>query len=137
MVSEVVPASPPVPRPPGGARIPSLDGLRGISILAVMASHLTRAANVPPLPGWVDSLGEFGVRVFFVISGYLITTLLLAEQRKTGTISLKGFYARRAYRIFPAFYVFIAVVAVLSVAGVVTLAPGDLVHAVTFTRNYH
>jgi peptidoglycan/LPS O-acetylase OafA/YrhL len=102
-----------------------------------MASHAAGTVNVPPLPRWVGSLGEFGVRVFFVISGYLITTLLLAEHRKTGTISLKDFYVRRVYRIFPAFYTFIGVVALLSATGIVALGPGDLVHAVTFTMNYH
>jgi peptidoglycan/LPS O-acetylase OafA/YrhL len=111
--------------------------LRAVSILLVLCSHLYGTAGFPPMPRWVGSFGEFGVRVFFVISGYLITTLLLAEHAKTGTISLRGFYVRRVYRIFPAFYAFIAVVAALAAAGVLELMPGDLLHAVTFTMNHH
>jgi peptidoglycan/LPS O-acetylase OafA/YrhL len=130
-------AAPREKKAPGAGRMPSLDGLRAVSILLVLWSHVNGRVGFPPMPKFVTSLGDFGVRVFFVISGYLITTLLIGEQAKTGTISLKGFYVRRVYRIFPAFYVFIAVVAALSAAGVLTLRPGDLLHAVTFTMNYH
>ena len=138
--AQPIPAPAPAKAPekaPGAGRLASLDGLRAVSILLVLWSHLCKTANFPPMPRVVLSLGDFGVRVFFVISGYLITTLLLGEQAKTGTISLKGFYVRRVYRIFPAFYAFIAVVAVLSGAGVIELRPGDLLHAVTFTMNHH
>ncbi len=82
-------------------------------------------------------LGEMGVRVFFVISGFLITSLLLAEQQRRGAISLAKFYYRRALRIFPAFYVLIAVVAVLAVTGQLELKHNDLLAAVTYTTNYH
>jgi peptidoglycan/LPS O-acetylase OafA/YrhL len=81
--------------------------------------------------------GNVGVRVFFVISGYLITTLLLRELQRSGTISISQFYVRRAFRIFPAFYACLAVVAVLSALGVVTLRSGDILHAATYTTNYH
>src|SRR2546421_12834986 len=76
---------------------PSLDGLRAISILAVIWYH------VPELrPIWAT--GFLGVHLFFVISGFLITTLLLREKAATGSISLKKFYIRRTLRIFPAYY---------------------------------
>jgi peptidoglycan/LPS O-acetylase OafA/YrhL len=76
---------------------PSLDGLRAISILAVVWYH------VPELrPIW--KTGFLGVHLFFVISGFLITTLLLREKSEFGKISLKKFYIRRTLRIFPAYY---------------------------------
>jgi peptidoglycan/LPS O-acetylase OafA/YrhL len=122
----------------GGNRIPSLDGLRAVSILLVLFGHLCGTPNFLPLKPWGDlNTGEFGVRVFFVISGFLITTLLIKEEKKTGTVSLRGFYVRRFYRIFPAFYTYLAVMLTLAAASVIQLFPGDAIHAVTFTMNHH
>jgi peptidoglycan/LPS O-acetylase OafA/YrhL len=92
-------------------RIPSLDGLRAISITLVVLSHLVKwkHASLQVL----GSYGALGVHVFFVLSGYLITNLLLREYERSSTISLRDFYIRRAYRIFPAAFVFLAVVIVL------------------------
>jgi peptidoglycan/LPS O-acetylase OafA/YrhL len=125
-----------VPRVHG--RIPSLDGLRALSIALVMFAHLNDTR------GFVSSLeiehwqlGNLGVRVFFVISGFLITTLLLEESDRTGTISLGGFYVRRFFRIFPAFYCLCAVLFVLDATGVIALHPRDLLAAATYTVNYH
>jgi len=80
-------------------RIPSLDGLRAISITLVVVGHWVsvRYASQVAL-----SYAILGVRIFFIISGYLITTLLLKEYTKASTISLREFYVRRAYRILPA-----------------------------------
>ena len=75
--------------------MPSLDGIRALSVLAVIIYH----ANKMWLPG-----GFLGVEVFFVISGYLITLLLLAESEKNGSISLKEFWWRRARRLLPALW---------------------------------
>ena len=72
---------------------PSLDGIRGIAILAVLAIHF----EWPWLPG-----GFFGVDVFFALSGFLITTLLLEEQLQSGRISLGRFFMRRVLRLYPA-----------------------------------
>jgi peptidoglycan/LPS O-acetylase OafA/YrhL len=78
----------------------SLDGLRAIAILAVVWHH-----TGPPFPGWpISARGFLGVDLFFVISGFLIVTLLLRERRRTATISLRKFYGRRFLRIFPAYY---------------------------------
>lgn len=93
-------------------RIPSLDGVRAISIGLVIVAHLDLGRHVPGL--WRLDSGNLGVRIFFVISGFIITTLLLSELRQTGAISLAAFYRRRAFRILPAFYVFLAVVALLT-----------------------
>jgi peptidoglycan/LPS O-acetylase OafA/YrhL len=84
----------------------------------------------------VGDYGHLGVLVFFVISGYLITRLLLPTMRKNGRVSLKLFYARRALRLFPAAYTFIACICVLWVAGIVHLHAGDIWYAVTYTMNF-
>jgi peptidoglycan/LPS O-acetylase OafA/YrhL len=81
-------------------RIPSLDGLRAISIVFVVLGHMAHRGNVPGL--FWESYAYLGVRIFYVISGYLITQILLREHQKTSTISLRAFYIRRAFRIFPA-----------------------------------
>ena len=120
--------------------IPSLDGLRAISIMLVIASHTHWA-----LPGalsrsaWVNwhHYGVLGVSVFFVISGYLITKLLLKELDTTGSIRLKHFYVRRAFRIFPAFYVYLAFVGVLWSMGFEQQTLGSYIAAFTYTWNYY
>ncbi len=80
-------------------RIPSLDGLRAISISLVVIGHWTELRYHSDVAG---AFANLGVRIFFIISGYLITTLLLSEYEKTSTIRLREFYVRRAYRILPA-----------------------------------
>lgn len=88
----------------------SLDGLRGLSILGVVWFHtwFTTAyyPSLQKIP--VLHLGEFGVHVFFGISGFLITTLLLRERERYGDISLRDFYMRRALRIWPVYYATLA-----------------------------
>jgi peptidoglycan/LPS O-acetylase OafA/YrhL len=118
----------------GHARIPSLDGLRALSIAFVLLAHATHGLTGLRVIG---RMAPFGVRVFFVISGYLITSLLLKEEEKTGTISLRFFYLRRTLRIFPPFYVFIGVVALGAALGWFTLERYDLLAALTYTTNYH
>lgn len=81
-----------------------IDGLRAIAILSVVAYH----AGLPGVPG-----GFVGVDVFFVLSGYLITSLLIAEVRKNATISLPSFYARRIRRLFPALFVVVCTTCLL------------------------
>jgi len=75
--------------------LPGLDGLRALAVAAVLLYH----AELAWLPG-----GFLGVEVFFVISGYLITALLLTEWRQLGPVDLQGFWIRRARRLLPALY---------------------------------
>ena len=86
--------------------IPSLDGLRAISISTVLLAHFVSGKIFP---------GGLGVYVFFIISGFLITRLLLAEQDCTGMISLKAFYVRRICRLYPVIIVFSCVVTLLDI----------------------
>ena len=95
-------------------RIPSLDGLRAVSISLVVIGHSVEVR----LSGFDDgdvagAFANLGVRIFFIISGYLITTLLLKEYDRTSTIGLREFYVRRAYRILPAAIVFMVPVFVI------------------------
>jgi peptidoglycan/LPS O-acetylase OafA/YrhL len=97
--------------------IPSLDGLRALSILSVIFAHtnwfLPRFLTGSSLFQFTIGNSRSGVTVFFVISGFLITNLLLKEFDKTGKIALGRFYFRRSMRIFPAFYLYLLVVGVL------------------------
>src|SRR4051794_23888731 len=105
------------------SRIRSLDGLRAISILMVTVAHIVPAKG-SPFPRnwyWVARFGGLGVDVFFVISGFLITHLLIRERTKTGSISLSGFYTRRSLRIFPAYFTFLAVVFIFHRSGWLTV----------------
>lgn len=119
--------------------LPSLDGLRAISVVLVVIGHLTGTRNFPSLPGihLLGDIAHLGVTVFFVISGFLITSLLMKEYARNGYVSLKLFYARRALRILPASLALIGVAATLSAAGFITLHRYDLVTALTYTINFH
>lgn len=79
----------------GKWHIPQLDGLRGIAVLLVVMYHAWPSLNVA---------GREGVTIFFVLSGYLITSIALKEEAERGKVSLVGFYIRRTFRIFPLYY---------------------------------
>ena len=120
-------------------RIPGLDGLRAISICLVLCGHTAGGHGLVGGAGFwnhTGDLGNFGVRIFFVISGYIITYLLLKELGRTETISLKDFYLRRTLRIFPASYFFLTIVTLAYSLHVIDLHRGDLLHAYTYTMNY-
>lgn len=131
----------PAPKPsPRAVRIPALDGLRAISIAMVVVSHLSGTRGFPslaPILKYTGDIGVLGVRVFFVISGFLITTLLIDEQARTGRISMRDFYVRRAIRILPALLTFLAGIRLAEHLGWVKLFARDWPHALTFTMNYH
>jgi peptidoglycan/LPS O-acetylase OafA/YrhL len=109
-------------------RIHSLDGIRAVSILLVVVDHMGGRA--------VLEMGSLGVRIFFIISGYLITSLLLDELSKTGRINLFRFYYRRTMRIFPAFYFYLGCVLFLAAIGWVTLSKWDAIIAISYTSNF-
>ena len=118
-------------------RLHSLDGLRAASILLVILGHIGGTVNSPAWLTPFHNLGNFGVKIFFVISGFLITFLLLEELRCYGAINLRSFFMRRFFRIFPAFYFYIACIVVASSFGLIDLFKGDIFHAASFTMNYH
>ena len=111
--------------------LPGLDGLRALAVIAVLVYH----GN----PSWLRG-GFLGVEVFFVISGYLITMLLLSEHRRTGEIGVRHFWFRRARRLLPAVFALLVVVTAVSVLFVreeLTRLRGDLFAALTYTMNWH
>ncbi|MEO6815247.1 MAG: acyltransferase [Edaphobacter sp.] len=119
------------------SRIPSLDGLRALSILFVMGLHtMQRMPYRLPDICYAIFNGDTGVYIFFVISGYLITSLLLHEQQKTGSINMRSFYFRRAMRILPPIYFYVAVLLLLAWAGRLAVTKVDLFSALFFFRNY-
>lgn len=115
----------------------ALDGIRAFSILAVLWHHT--AAGLGGIP--LSSNGYLGVDMFFVLSGFLIVTLILRERERTGEFSLRRFYARRTLRIFPIYYLVLAAVLLL----VTVIRPGsqmrgafldELPFHLTYTTNW-
>lgn len=108
--------------------LPALDGLRAISILLVVFSHLGLASIVP---------GNLGVTIFFFISGFIITRMLLREAQARADISLPAFYVRRVFRLAPALLVYLA----LTVAAFAWLGnpipTRDVVAALLYFANYY
>jgi len=88
---------------------PSLDGLRAVSIVPVIWHHASASHGYTG----ILAAGHLGVQLFFAVSGFLITTFLLREKGRTGAVSLARFYARRSLRIFPLYYVVLAVYVLL------------------------
>ncbi len=117
----------------------SLDGLRAISVLAVMWHHTV--GHDKTLPHFFSN-GDEGVTLFFAISGFLITTLLLRERDTAGSINLRAFYIRRALRIFPLYYAVVAVYVVLTLLFERTSPAGreffaNLIFFLTYTSNWY
>ncbi len=116
--------------------LPSLDGLRAISISLVLLGHVSRTRGFISVDLGIGDYSHLAVVVFFVISGFLITRLMLLERTRNGQVSLKRFYARRALRLFPAMYTYVACVCILWAFGVLHLHARDIWHAVTYTVNF-
>jgi peptidoglycan/LPS O-acetylase OafA/YrhL len=120
------------------SRIRSLDGWRAVGVTLVLVSHAPYTTGFPEryaagLSAVFD--GELGVRIFFVLSGFLITYLLLAEAERAGVISLRRFYARRALRILPIYVTYLVVLALLTALGLYQDSLSSWIGALTFTRN--
>ncbi|MFC5700338.1 acyltransferase family protein [Cohnella faecalis] len=111
--------------------MPGLDGLRTLAVFAVIAYHLDLR--------WATG-GLLGVGAFFVLSGYLITDLLVEERQRNNRIDLKMFWIRRARRLLPAMlFMMLVVVAVLSItdSGRLASIKGDLLSALTYSSNWY
>ncbi|MCH7811855.1 MAG: acyltransferase family protein, partial [Chloroflexi bacterium] len=110
---------------------PALDGIRALAVAAVLAYH----ADLP----WARG-GFLGVDAFFVLSGFLITSLLLAEWRDTGSIGLRSFWARRARRLLPALFLMLAVTltlgAILATPEMLAKLRGDALSTLGYVSNW-
>jgi len=124
-----------------GEYIPILDGWRAVAILLVLLFHgllytdKAGSAYLSPLSYFAGRTGALGVLVFFCISGYLITTKLLWDSSVRSSFSIRAFYIKRIFRILPPLATYLIVSAILSAAGLITLAVGDW-SAPLFLRNY-
>jgi peptidoglycan/LPS O-acetylase OafA/YrhL len=118
--------------PAAGGHVRALDGMRAVAVILVLLFHLR-------FPGF--SAGFLGVDIFFVLSGFLITTLMLTEHDRTGRISLSDFWARRARRLLPALVLLLVVVAVVtwSTSTFTERASvrGDLLATAGYAANWH
>ncbi len=116
----------------GVGYLPGIDGLRALAVVAVLAYHLDA--------GWAAG-GYLGVEVFFVVSGFLITSLLLAEHREHGTIDLLAFWRRRARRLLPAVFVLVGLVftyaALVLPVGELHRFRGDGIASLLYVQNWH
>ncbi len=125
------------PRPgrPKTGYIPTLDGWRAIAVGMVLFDHTS--SSLLPLPLLdMRQFGALGVDLFFAISGLLICSRLLEEERLTGIISLKNFYIRRTFRIFPAAWLYLLTLALLAVLHVLPMDWPAWGSAMLFWRNY-
>ena len=111
--------------------IPTLDGWRAVAILLVIGDHLLTSVAGSPA-GRTTLPGQLGVNIFFGLSGFLITSRLLAER----SISLRRFYIRRVFRILPPALTYLAVLGALGAFGLIPLYPQELLGAACFFRNY-
>lgn len=122
-------------------KLPGLQGLRAISVLLVIAAHLVQQGTVPISEGWrawlitiLMDASHLGVNIFFVISGFLITSLLLHEEESKGKVSIGNFFMRRTLRVFPAYYFLLFVYFILQCWGVVTISGWSWLTAITYTK---
>jgi peptidoglycan/LPS O-acetylase OafA/YrhL len=112
-------------------RIPTLDGWRGIAILLVLADHFVPTSEHGPIFPGLPWIGQHGVAIFFVLSGYLITRKLVEEREKTGSNSLKDFYLRRAFRLMPCAWTYLAILAAFHI-----LQPFEAMSCLLSFRNF-
>lgn len=117
------------PAPGGSGPIPSLDGIRAIAVALVFFAHSGLEAVTP---------GGLGVTVFFVLSGYLISTLMRIEYARTGSINYRAFYLRRLLRLMPPLLIVVVAAALLSSLAVIdgAFTLGGLLAALFYAGNY-
>jgi peptidoglycan/LPS O-acetylase OafA/YrhL len=142
-------------------RLSTIDQWRGISVLMVIVHHFAdfryrqlfdvayRLSDFTRNPTfsnlsvagrrvfylWSHNIGPLGVQIFFAISGYIITRLLLKEHRNTGTVCFACFYIRRAFRILPALVLFVLITGLISYCGFITISPAEIGSVATFLCN--
>ena len=119
-------------------QIPSLNGLRALSICSVLIAHAhkTHGFHSPQVIHFICEWGAAGVDLFFVISGFLITTLLMRELDLHKSIGVRAFYIRRALRIMSAYLCFLGVIAALQLSGIIHIKGTEWIASTTYTVNF-
>ena len=131
-----------LPQPPKARHyVPTLDGWRAVAILIVLISHAADSiARFLRGAGWNSQVnmkfGFFGVGIFFALSGFLITTQMVFNEREQGAFNVRQFYWRRCFRILPAAYFYLIVVALLSFSGVLGVSLERWISSLLFFNNY-
>jgi peptidoglycan/LPS O-acetylase OafA/YrhL len=115
-------------------RIPSLDGIRAIAISLVLYAHAWVRTHTS---GERTDFGTLGVYIFFVLSGFLITGLMIRESELNQSVSLRNFYTRRFFRIIPPLLLFLFGVKILASLGLAAATNRALLFNLSFFRNYH
>jgi len=127
-------------------KLPSLNGLRAISVIIIVIHHyfiqtpflrhLNEDEQLRPFINFIQD-GHLAVSIFFIISGFLITSLLIKEENQTQTISLKKFYLRRTLRIFPAYYFLLFVYFLMQNMGLIHISGESWLTALTYTKYFN
>ena len=122
------------------ARIDYIDAWRFLAVVMVIQSHIFvySGLKVPLLTPYLDPLdrlGELGVLVFFVISGFVICSGLVAEKKRSGRICLSAFYVRRFYRIIPPLWLYLSGLLLLDAKGIIQISPQQALTSVAFLCN--
>ncbi|MDY3558316.1 acyltransferase [Gemmata sp. JC673] len=134
--ASLAPSAQPTPSRPVSAHLAPLDGIRAAAVILVLFSHSVIFGEFPALHEVGLMSGYNGICLFFVLSGYLITRLLIREEDRFGDVSLKLFYLRRAVRLFPALWLYLAVVVVIWSQGHIPDHPGySFLSSLLYLRN--
>ena len=118
-------------------RLIGLDLLRFLAVVLVVAAHLAMIPSGPRWVGWFTRHGSLGVSLFFVLSGFLVAGLLFAEHRTRGSISVGRFYTRRAWKIYPPFYLMLTFTYLYVRFGIGWKMPDSMIfREMLFIQNY-
>ena len=121
-------------------RISELDGMRAFSVALVIVYHSwlwAKTFYVPTEMGWlIDYVGLLGVKIFFVISGFIITRLMLEEVAETGRFSARVFFIKRVFRIIPAYWTYLTIMTLLAAFGVVASDTSNLLPSLFFMSDF-
>jgi peptidoglycan/LPS O-acetylase OafA/YrhL len=123
----------------GTTRYQALDGVRAVAIFGVLLSHAMESPGMPQYPSWwwhLGDLGNLGVRIFFVLSGFIITHILLRESARHNRIDLRAFYVRRVFRIIPPLAALMGVVALGMALGYWQVPVRQFLLSLFFLGNY-
>ena len=127
---------------PEGSRDKTIDGFRAVAALGVVFAHaISYRFGAFSIVGWdyvkalADPFAQTSVQIFFVISGYIITSLLLREEHKSGRVSIPAFYIRRACRIFPPLIGLLVGILILMLSSKIALDDSSLLYSASFTCN--
>jgi|GEM_PF-5512959 len=120
-------------------RYQALDGVRAVAILFVLLAHVRGSSGAPEYPSWwwhLGDIGNLGVRIFFVLSGFIITHILLRESARWKRIDIRAFYVRRVFRIIPPLAALMGVVALGMVLGCWQVSMRQFLMTLAFLGNY-